>query len=68
MGWRRATVSFALLLGAAGCTTDDPPTLELESDAPRVTSDTLPDCPAAGLGETVPPTGCIAEDGRVTRP
>ena len=65
--WCR-TALVALLLGTAGCTSDDPPTLELESDAPRVTSDTLPDCRAAGLDAAVPPAGCIDEDGRVTRP
>lgn len=68
LDWRRAAASLALLLGVAGCTSDDPPTLELESDAPRVTSDTLPDCSTAGPGETVPRVGCIDEDGRVIRP
>lgn len=63
-----AMALMALVLGVAGCTSDDPPTLELDSDAPRVTSDTLPDCSTAGPGETVPRVGCIDEDGRVIRP
>lgn len=65
VGRRTAFVVLALVL--AGCASDDPPTLELDSDAPRVTSDTLPDCLASGSG-TVPPAGCIDEDGQVSRP
>lgn len=65
---RRATTLVALALVVAGCTSDDPPTLELDADAPRVTSDTLPDCPAAGPAEPVSRAGCVDEDGRVVRP
>jgi hypothetical protein len=65
---RRARGLVVLALVVWGCTSDDPPTLELDSDAPGVTSDTLPDCRAASPGETKSPAGCIGEDGRVIRP
>lgn len=64
----RATALLVLALVIAGCTSDDPPTLEFDSDVPRVTSDTLPDCPAASPAATVSPAGCIDEDGQVRRP
>lgn len=66
---RRGVVALlALTLSAAACTTDDPPTLDIDPDAPRLTSDTLPDCPSAGPDETTPPAGCLDPEGRVVRP
>jgi hypothetical protein len=57
-----------LVLSAAACTSDDPPTLDTDPDAPRVTSDTLPDCSSEGPDETAPSAGCLDGDGRVIRP
>ncbi len=66
---RHGTIALlALVLSGGACTTDDPPTLDTDPDAPRITSDTLPNCRSGGPGETTPPAGCLDPDGRVIRP
>ena len=66
---RRGAVAFlALVLSVAACTTDDPPALDTDPDAPGITSDTLPECPLGGPDETTPPAGCLDSDGSVVRP
>lgn len=65
---RVAVAVLALGLTAASCTTDDPPALETDPDAPGITSDTLPDCPRGGPDGTTPQAGCIDPDGSVVRP
>lgn len=65
---RGAVALLALALSVAACTTDDPPALDTDPDTPRVTSDTLPDCPTGGPDETTPPAGCLDPEGKVVRP
>jgi hypothetical protein len=62
---------MALALAAAAplaaCGSDQDPGLVPEDTGggPTTTSHLLAPCPSAGSGETIPPAGCLDQDGKV---
>lgn len=67
LGRRLAALALVNVLALPACEADQDPGLDRGTGG-RVTSDTLPACPAGGPDATTPAAGCIGDDGSVQRP
>ena len=62
-------LAAALLVVAAACSSGQDPGISPEpGSGPSTTSRTLGACPADAPGVTIPPAGCLEDDGTVRYP